>query len=258
MTFVALTILAIAVGAMGIILDRGSRKSSADTPPAPDASTTTLRSRVTGRVTSTLRSMPFVGDRLIRRKDASLPAQFRAWIAKAGAENPSLNQWVQGLSEEGLQAFTDHVAAFCSEMGFELSWVGQQRLDTHPELARSFEKVVLDYCRACYEAAAAQDELEVYRTLQAFEDNPSSRKTQAFGQKLFAKVVEAGWTTVSMSEYLLATPKEQQQLMVRAIQEAAKTHGAMFNRLLKEVARNPGPASAAARPAATTESASDG
>jgi len=258
MTFIALVMLAIAVGAMGIVLDRGSRKSSADTPPAPDALTTTLRSRVTDRLTSTLSSMPLVGDRLIRGKDASLPAQFRAWIARACADDRSLNQWVQGLSEEGLRAFTDHVAAFCSEMGFELSWVVQQRLDTHPELERSFEKVVLDYCRACREAAAAQDELEVYKTLRAFEDNPSSRKTQAFGQKLFAKVVEAGWTSVSVSEYLMATPKEQQQLMVRAVREAAKTHGTMFNRLLKEVARDPGPASAAARPAATTESASEG
>jgi hypothetical protein len=257
MTFGAFTIFAVVVGATSIVIDRRwrSRQSSADTP-AEEASATPLLSRMTDRVAATLGRMPIMGDRLTRRKDANLPSQFQAWIARSSAEDPSLNQWVQGLSKEALEAFTDHVSAFCSEMGFELSWVVQQRLDTQPDLARAFEKVVLDYCRACREAAAAQDELEVYKALQAFEANPSSRRTQAFGQKLFAKVVEAGLTSVSMSEYLMATPKEQQQQMVRAIREAAKTHSATFNRLLKEVARDPGPVSGAAQPAATPESAS--
>jgi hypothetical protein len=257
MTFGALTIFAIVVGTASIVIDRRwrARQSAADTP-AEGASTTPLLSRMTERVAATLGSMPIMGGRLTRRKDANLPSQFQAWMARSGAEDPSLNQWVQGLSTEALEAFTDHVSAFCAEMGFELSWVVQQRLDAQPDLARAFEKVVLDYCRACREAAAAQGELEVYKTLQAFEANPSGRKTQAFGQKLFAKVVEAGLTSVSMPEYLMATPKEQQQHMVRAIREAAKAHGATFNRLLKEVARDPGLVSGAAQPAATSESAS--
>jgi hypothetical protein len=123
-------------------------------------------------------------------------------------------------------------------------------------LGRAFERMVLHYCRACHEAAAAQDELESYKTFRAFEDNPSNRKSHAFGQRLFAKVVEAGLSSVSMSEYLTATPKQQQQQMLRAIHEAAKNHSMAFNRLLKEVARDAVHTSAAPQPAATTESAS--
>ena len=192
-----------------------------------------------------------VGDRLMRRKDPNLPGQFREWIAKTCADDPAVNNWVQGLSQEGLQAFTNHLSMFCHEMGFELAWVVQQQLEIQPELAQTFAQVVAHYCRACQQAAAAQDELEVYKTLQAFEHNPASKKTQAFGQKLFAKVVEAGLTSVSMSAYLIAAPKEQQQYMVRAIREAAKTNHTVFNRLLKEVVSDSAPASTGAQPAST-------
>jgi hypothetical protein len=257
----------IVVGVMSIALDRRwrARKSATDITPAADptspspestteGSTARLFSKVTDRVTSTLGGVPIVGDRLLRRKDADGASRFQTWVAKACAEDPSLNQWMQGLSKEALQAFTDHVSAFCTEMGFEPSWVTQQRLDAHPEVARAFERMVLNYCRACHEAAAAQEELEVYKTFQAFEDNPSSRKSHAFGQRLFAKVVEAGLSSVSMSEYLTATPKEQQQYMLRAVREAAKNHSAAFNRLLKEVARDAVHASTAAQPTTTSAS----
>ncbi len=264
MSLIALTILVAAAGTASVMLDRRWRAQRAlqETTPAAAASTSattsaveasdaTVISKVTDRVASVLRSVPMVGDRLSRKKDPNLPGQFREWVAKAFADDPSVNNWVQGLSQEGLQAFTDHLSVFCSEMGFELAWVVQQQLETQPELAQTFAQVVSHYCRACHQAAATQDDLEVYKTLQAFERNPASRKTQAFGQKLFAKVVEAGLTSVSMPEYLISAPKEQQQYMVRAIREAAKTNHAVFNRLLKEVVRDSAPGSTAAQPATT-------
>jgi hypothetical protein len=271
MSLIVLTILVAAAGTASVMLDRRWRAQRAlqETTPAADASTSattsaveasdaTVISKVTDRVAAVLRSVPMVGDRLAmvgdrlsRKKDPNLPGQFREWIAKAFADDPSVNNWVQGLSQEGLQAFTDHLSVFCSEMGFELAWVVQQQLETQPELAQTFAQVVSHYCRACHQAAATQDDLEVYKTLQAFERNPASRKTQAFGQKLFAKVVEAGLTSVSMPEYLISAPKEQQQYMVRAIREAAKTNHAVFNRLLKEVVRDSAPGSTAAQPATT-------
>jgi len=271
MHLIALTLLIVAAGIAAVMLDRRWRAQRAlkETTPAADASTSatasaeeasdaTVISKVTDRIASALSSVPMVGDRftmvrdrLMRRKDPNLPGQFREWIAKACADDPSVNNWVQGLSPEGLQAFTDHLVVFCDEMGFELAWVVQQQLETQPELAQTFAQVVSHYCRACQQAAAAQDDLEVYKTLLAFEHNPASRKTQAFGQKLFAKVVEARLTSVSMSEYLTVAPKEQQQYMVRAIREAAKTNHTVFNRLLKEVASDSAPASTVAQPAST-------
>jgi len=108
---------------------------------------------------------------------------------------------------------------------------------------------VLHYCRACHQAVAAQQDLDVYKTLLAFEHNPGDGKAQEFGHKLFAKVIEAGLTSVAMSEYLLAAPKDQRQYMLRAIREAAERHREAFYRLLKEIATD-----AAATPGATTQS----
>ena len=264
MSLIILTMLVAAAGTASVMLDRRWRAQRAlqGTTPDADASTSaeasdveasdaSVISQAADRVASVLRRVPVVGDRLNRRKEPNLPGQFREWIARACADDPAVNNWVQGLSPEGLQAFTDHLAAFCHDMGFELAWVVQQQLETQPELEQSFARVVSHYCRACQQAAAAQDELDVYKTLQAFENNPGSRKTQAFGQQLFAKVMEAGLTSVSMSEYVSAAPKEQQQYRVRAIREAAKTHPAVFNRLLKEVAYDSAAASTGAQPTTT-------
>ena len=179
--------------------------------------------------------------------------QFRAWIAKACADEASLRTWLQQLPEKEEQAFIDQVAAFCTERGFELPWVVEHRLEPYPELAQAAEQVVLHYCRACHQAAVAQQDLDVYKTLLAFEDNPANSKTHEFGYKLFAKVIEAGLTSVSMSEYLLAAPKAQRQYMLRAIHEAAERHREAFIRLLKETATE-----AAATPVATTPAAPSG
>jgi hypothetical protein len=153
---------------------------------------------------------------------------------------------LQQLPEKEEQAFIDQVAAFCTERGFELPWVVEHRLEPYPELAQAAEQVVLHYCRACHQAVAAQQDLDVYKTLLAFEHNPADDMAREFGHKLFAKVIEAGLTSFSMSEYLLAAPKDQRQYMVRAIREAAERHREAFYRLLKETATE-----AAATPVAT-------
>jgi hypothetical protein len=180
-------------------------------------------------------------------------SQFHAWIAKACADEASLCTWLQTLPEKEGQAFIDQVTAFCTERGFELPWVVEHRLEPYPELAQAAEQVVLHYCRAYHQAAAAQQDIDAYKTLLAFEHNPADVKAREVGYKLFAKVIEAGLTSVSMSEYLLAAPKAQDQYMLRAIREAAERHREAFIRLLKEIARD-----AAAPPVATTPSAPSG
>ena len=271
MHLIPLIVLIVAVGSVAVMLDRRWRVQEAlkNTAPSTDASTSatasaedvsdvTVTSKVLDRIASALSSVPLVGDRLTMvhdrlrtRQDRNLPGQFREWIAKVCDDDPSVKDWVQGLSPEGLQAFTDHLAVFCHEMGFELAWMVQPELEMQPALTQTFTQVVRHYCRACHQAAAAQRELELYKTLLAFEHNPASSKTHAFGQKLFAKLVEARLTSVSIADYLTVTPKEQQQYMVRAIREAAKANQTEFNRLLKEVMSAPAPASTEAQPTTT-------
>jgi diadenosine tetraphosphatase ApaH/serine/threonine PP2A family protein phosphatase len=267
MVYLALPAVVLVAGTTAIVINRRRRarksavetpQATEETPQATDAATSvedkrsrTFFTRLTGRVGNWR-------NRLTRRQPQDMRQQFHAWIAKACADEASLCTWLQQLPEKEEQAFIDQVAAFCTARGFELPWVVEHRLEPYPELAQTAEQVVLHYCRACHQAVAAQQDLDVYKTLLAFEHNPADGKAQGFGHKLFAKVIEEGLTSVSMSEYLLAAPKEQQQYMVRAIREAAKTNHAVFNRLLKEVVRDSAPGSTAAQPATTQARTSTG
>jgi len=255
MMYLALPAAVIVAGTAAIVLDRRrrARKSArvlvVETPQAPDTTTSVedkgrrpFFTRLTGRDASWR-------NRSTRRKHQDMRQQFQAWIAKACADEASLCTWVQNLPEKEAQAFIDQVTAFCAERGFELPWLVEHRGEPYPELGQAAEQVVLHYCRACYQAATAQQDLDIYKTLLAFEHNPDDSKAQEFGHKLFAKVIEAGLTSVSMSEYVLAAPKDQRQYMVRAIREAAERHREAFYPLLKETATD-----AAATPVAPTQS----
>jgi len=257
MMLLAFLVVVIVVGVAAIALDRrwrarqSARVLVVETPQATDATTSVedkgrrpFLTRLTGRVGNWR-------NRRTGRQPQDMRQQFRAWIVKVCADEASLRTWLQQLPEKEEQEFIDQVAAFCTEKGFELPWVVEQRLAPYPELAHAAEQVVLHYCRACHQAVAAQQDLDVYKTLLAFEHNPADDKAREFGHKLFAKVIEAGLTSFSMSEYLLAAPQDQRQYMLRAIREAAERHREAFYRLLQEITRD-----AAATPVATTPSAS--
>jgi hypothetical protein len=266
MVYLALPAVVLVAGTTAVVVTRRRRarksveeapQATEETPQTTDAATSvedkrsrTFFTRLTDRVASTLPGLPQSWrNRITGRQHQDMRSQFHVWIAKACAEEASLCTWLQQLPEKEGQAFIDQVTAFCTERGFELPWVVEHRLEPYPELARAAEQVVLHYCRACHQAAAAQQDIDAYKTLLAFEHNPADVKAREVGYKLFAKVIEAGLTSVSMSEYLLAAPKAQDQYMLRAIREAAERHREAFYRLLKETARD-----AAATPVAPTQS----
>ena len=246
MTVLALTSLVSAVSVVSVALDRRWHKSTQAT--ATDAATEAtpetpgmladLTSTVTDRVSAGVRSGTGWLSGLRRKKTTDLPQQFRAWVDKAGAIETPVKEWLHTLSEPGLQAFTEHLNTFCADMGFELTWLVEQQFDQNPDLVRAVEKIVLPYCRACQQAAAAQEDLEAHKRLQAFERHPSHRKQQAFGQKLFAKLIQEGLTTASTADYLSASAHQQQQQTWQAIQDAVQKDSAAFNRVLKEVIRS--------------------
>jgi len=275
MTVVALTTLVSTVSVVSVVLDRRwqRRKQEASaTQPTEEAATDTpateetagtlanLTSKVTDSVTAGVRGGAGWLSSFRRKKTVDLPQQFRIWVDKVESIEPPVKEWIHGLSEPGLQAFTEHLSGFCADMGFELAWLVEQQFDQNPELAQTVEKIVLPYCRACQQAAQAQEDLEAHKTLQAFERNPGHRKQQEFGQKLFAKLIQDGLTTASISDYLAASAKQQQQQTLQAIHDAVQKDSVGFNRALKEVIRSlatPVEAAPAPAPAAPEAPAAD-
>ena len=247
------------VGVIALNRRRQRRKQAGDTAPATESAqgtTANFTSRVADSISASVQGGPkaWFGS-LRRKKSANLPQQFLAWIDKGDTIEQPVKDWLHSLSEPGLQAFTEHLATFCSDMGFELAWLVEQQFDENPELAQTTEKIVLPYCRACQQAAAAQEDIEAHKMLQAFEQNPSSRKHQEFGQKLFAKLVQESLAAANISDYLAATSKKRQQQTLQAIQEAVKKDSVAFNRALKEVIR--GLESASTAPQTSTTPASE-
>ncbi len=241
MAFLPFVAFLVGVGMLSIVVDRRmqARKQGAAAAPEAGTSEATVVDTMSGALASLWSSLSSApkdwADRFIRKPPTDLPQNFRNWAVQAAGDDTEVADWLTELSDEGLQSFTEHVGRFCADMGFELSWLVEQQFDKNPKLAQDVGQVVLHYCRACRQAAGAQEELDPYKQLLSFEQNPSSKRSQVFGEKLFAKVVEAELTSQSMPTYLAASPKERAELMIEGIREAAVRDSESFNRVLRDV-----------------------
>ncbi len=240
MPVVPLAVIMLGVGTVSVVVDRRlqARRQRAETmSETVGSSAEAAADMATGFVSNVWATTTGWTSRLWRRTPADLPQASRAWVVEAASDDEEVVAWINGLSDDGLQSFTKHVGAFCSDMEFELSWLVGGQFDKNPELLQATEHVVIHYCRSCQQAATAQDDIEVFKHLLAFERNPASRKSRDFGEKVYAKVVEAGLVTATVSEYLATPRREQPQRLVRTIRAAADNDTTTFNQLLREVVR---------------------
>ncbi|MGH8549756.1 MAG: hypothetical protein ACRERU_14365 [Methylococcales bacterium] len=232
---VRLAVLLVGTGTVSIIVDRRlrARKQGAATGETTDGESAP---GVTDRLWCEVKGW---SDRMLHKIPADFPPRFKAWAVRAAAGDTSLTDWLNALPEEGLRGFAEQLTEFCSEMGFDLSWLVDGKFDGHPELARAAERIVLHYYSACQQGAVAQEDLDVYKQLLDFERNPFGRKNRTFVERLFAKVVEDGLVAAKMSEYFSAPPKERQQIAVTAIREAWAKDDAALIRAVKEILSGP-------------------
>ena len=163
---------------------------------------------------------------------SSLPADFRAWVVQATADEPDLRNWLAGLTDSQFSDFTDNVADFCTSTGFELEWLVYQEFSLMPQLAEDGGQVVVNYCRACLQAAGTQIALGSFRDYREYLQNPGSRKGRAYGEALLDRLLEAGLTSVSLADFLGASPKSKQEQVFQAIQSATEKDQDAFNRVL--------------------------
>jgi len=177
-----------------------------------------------------------LGSRFRRNKKAELAQQFQDWAKQSLEKEAGLRNWLTALSPEGIKALTEQLNAFCADLNVSLWWLVEQQLDSDPELKQKVEEIVVSYCRACWNAAQMQQELQVFETYHAFMQNPTHRKYREFSQDLYAKLVEAGLVeSPRLSEVLLASTKKRQAYITKAIQEVAEKDRQAFNRVLEAV-----------------------
>jgi hypothetical protein len=176
-------------------------------------------------------------------KKSTLPEEFRAWAIGATESEAELTKWLIDLGDQPFADFTSHVATFATSVGFELEWLVRGEFGKMPHLAGTAQQVVINYLRACQQAAAAQSELDPFRTYREYTQNPDSRKNRVYGEHLLDHLLQAGLTTVSLSDFLGATSKAKQEQVLQAIQSAAEKDPAAFGQILKSMyAEEPSPA----------------
>ena len=168
-------------------------------------------------------------------KQAPVAAQFRLWLAAVLGTEPALHRWLMSLSDNQLDALALHIARFTREMGFELNWLLNQEVAQQPALARALGAVVLDYCRACHHAVGLQEELEVYKALRQYTENPTSVQNREFGQALFGKILEQGLTSIKVADHLALPEPARRQQIIETIKLLTVEKQAALQRIVKEM-----------------------
>ena len=143
------------------------------------------------------------------------------------------------LSDEQLDVLTAHISTFCQEMGFELKWVIEQALTSQPTLTQGLNRVVIHYCQACYQSVILQEDLEPYRLLRQYEQNPNSPQNRELGQAIFEKFVEKGLVTMTPAELQALPEQARREQIVATVRQAAAEQQALLLRLVKELSAPP-------------------
>lgn len=161
--------------------------------------------------------------------NAALVAPFREWIENELQTEKTLQSWLLKLPEPGFALLTDHIAAFCVEMNFNLAWLFDPQLAVVPDLKRTMRSVVIDYCQACYKSIPIQVEAQLFAKYQELLRPSKSKQVQALRRALLAELIAHDLISSSNTAELLNAPdQEQQQQIIKTIQVAAAKGWSQF------------------------------
>ncbi len=165
--------------------------------------------------------------------------QLKAWAAEAELakktaqdktlpeESVGLTTWLAGLSDEQAAHFANELAAFCRSQNLALAWLFDAK--TSDEIKDILESVVILYSLAIWKGRKAQP----IAAFHAWQTAPKKEENRIFARKLYIKIVEAGMAN-SPAEMFLASEKEREAHILKAIQDAANQNRAAVLALAAE------------------------
>jgi len=166
--------------------------------------------------------------------DAPQVAIFRDWITRELSAEQELQSWLLALPEAGFALLTNHIAAFCTEMNFDLTWLAQEQLTVTRELKTAMKAIIVDYCRACKKAIPVQQEAHLFAAYQRLLQQPQGRQEQALSRTLYANLSASGLVATPDAATLInATEGERRQQALVAIQQAATQSWPQFAKVLQ-------------------------
>ncbi|MBX3012664.1 MAG: hypothetical protein KF832_14205 [Caldilineaceae bacterium] len=184
------------------------------------------------RATQTLAALR---ERFSRGAQPDLALRFRAWVTATLTEDADVQRWLQRLPPDALLAFTQQVAEFCDEMGFQLADLVDGTLNQMPATADKAKAIVVSYCRANYQAAGAQADFDALKRFFRYVHAPAQKENQQFGQALYARLVQKQAAPPPSFDTAMASATQRQAYILNAIQQAAAQQPQIFTAALKEV-----------------------
>ena len=178
------------------------------------------------------------------RDRKELANKFRKWVSEKSLSRQTqmydnlptqadgFTNWLGGLSDKEMGAFSEKVARFAATLGFDLEWLVNDKVNDYPQLKQAIEEAVSLYSIAAWRANNVQQEVRAFLAFKAWLADPS--KNRALGQKLYSALVQQGLVMTSPDLYL-GTEKERMGEAVRAIKLAAETKPEALNAVLRDV-----------------------
>ena len=90
----------------------------------------------------------------LKSQDYSIP--LRMWAEEELGEEPQLQTWLLGLSEEALPALGEKIHELGVDMDLDLSWLTDPESEGIPEAQQASKEMVVDYCKLCMKAVHKQ------------------------------------------------------------------------------------------------------
>lgn len=165
-------------------------------------------------------------------RQAALAERFRSWAMTALAEDEKVVRWLTALSPAANAAFTQQVAEFCHEMGFDLIALLDGELQQLPTAEQKAREIVRLYCRTNCQAAFAQNEFDASKRLLAYLRAPAQKHNQRFGEDLYRKLVEEGLAPTPAFDVAQATEAELRAQILMVIRQVAAQHPDAFTTVL--------------------------
>lgn len=170
------------------------------------------------------------------RRTTEVTGRFRAWVERALTPTPELQAWLLSLSEEGLQALTQRVDAFCSDVNINLAWLVDQDIDVAPELKQTVQTIVVDYLTMCWKAVQHQNDIALFGYYYQAVRDPSDGRYRELRRKLFTRLTADGLAEqLPAYELIMASETQRQAMAAEAIQQVAANDWNNFTRIFQEV-----------------------
>ncbi|WP_129672985.1 hypothetical protein [Candidatus Chloroploca sp. Khr17] len=165
--------------------------------------------------------------------------QFQKW-ASANLPNAELRTWIDGLSKEQVSALADQLAHFCTNLGFNLDWLTNQRLSGNPSLEKAAIAIVNHYCSACFQATTIQGDFEFFKQALELLDQPFSREHKLITQKIYADLVRREAAPALSPDLMVANEQARQEQIGVMLREAATNNWTIFMAVFEEASRADG------------------